>query len=57
MSRKASGTQHPAVLFLMSPESGAKFPSIHRTGENHEVLMVKSGELEMSIVIVGKAEE
>ncbi len=56
LSRKASGGPHPLVLFLVSPESGAKFPSVRRTSENHEVLQVKSGSVELGITLVGKSE-
>jgi hypothetical protein len=56
LSRKASGTRHPLVLFLASPESGAKFASIHQDG-SRQILTVKSGSIGMGIVIVGKAEE
>jgi hypothetical protein len=56
LSRKASGTRHPLVLFLASPESSAKFPGIHQDG-SRQILTVKSGSVAMGIVIVGKAEE
>jgi hypothetical protein len=56
LSRKASGTRHPLVLFLSSPGSGAKFPSVVHH-ENRQILHIKSGAVAMGIVIVGKAEE
>lgn len=56
MSKKASGTNHPLVLFLVLPSSGAKFPSIESQG-NKQVLQVKSGAVELGITVVGKAEE
>jgi len=56
ISRKVSGTRHPAVLFLAAPESGAKFPSVQQHGARQQ-LQVKSGSVEMGIIFVGKAEE
>ena len=56
MSRKASGTTHPAVLFLTVPEPGAGFPSVRQQGR-WRVVQVKSGEVELGIVVAGKAEE
>lgn len=56
LSRKASGTAHPSVLFLSMPESSAQFPSVKRS-DNREILHVKSGSVGLGIVIVGKAEE
>ena len=45
------------VLFLSAPSSGAKFPGLHQTAAHHQVLLVKSGSLELGITVVGKAEE
>lgn len=56
LSRKASGTRHPLVLFLASPDSGTKFPSV-ASHEGRQILHVKSGSVAMGIIIVGKAEE
>jgi hypothetical protein len=56
MSRKASGTAHPQVLFLMAPESAASFPSVHHA-HGREALLVKGGSQALGIVVVGKAEE
>ena len=56
LSKQASGTSHPSVLFMPRPESGAKFPSM-RSGGNRQILQVKSGSVELGIVVVGKAEE
>ena len=55
LSRKASGTRHPLVLFLTTPD-GSQFPSIKHAG-NRDVLQVKSGSAALGIVIAGKAEE
>ena len=56
LSVKVSGTKHPSVLFLASPESGAKFPSM-RHAEGRDMLQVKSGSVELGITVVGKAAE
>ena len=56
LSRKASGTQHPCVLFLLSPDSSAKFPGMNHAG-NRDILQVKSGSLALGITVAGKAEE
>jgi hypothetical protein len=56
MSKKASGTNHPLVLFLTLPQSSAKFPGVDSSG-GKQVLNVKSGSVELGITIVGKAEE
>jgi len=55
LSRKASGTRHPLVLFLTTPD-GTQFPTIKHAG-NRDILQVKSGSAAMGIVIAGKAEE
>jgi len=57
LSRQASGTTHPSVVFLVAPDSGAKFPSVHHTSSNHEVLQVKAGSVALGITVVGKTEE
>lgn len=53
MSR-TSGNPHPAVLLLQAP-GGATFPSVSKQGED-VVLNVKSGDLGIGFVVVGKAE-
>ena len=57
LSRKASGTTHPSVLYLLTPESGAAFPSVQQRAGNHQVLQVKSGTLALGITVVGKSDE
>jgi hypothetical protein len=54
MSKKASGTPHPAVLSLQPPPEGAKFPSI--TGEKDRAINAKVGDLPISLIVVGRAE-
>src|SRR6266545_7660241 len=51
LSRKASGTPHPAVLSL-SNSSAEKFPSFTKEGEHDWTLQVKIGELPVSIILV-----
>ena len=55
MSRKASGTPHPAVL-SMSASSNAKFPELKKEGESDWVLHVKIGDLPVAVILVGKVE-
>ena len=55
MSRKASGTPHPAVL-SMSASSNGKFPELKREGDSDWVLHVKVGDLPVAVILVGKAE-
>jgi len=55
MSRKASGTPHPAVLSLWA--AGASDPlGFAKQGENDWVLTLKIGATPISIILVGKAE-
>src|ERR1035441_9660118 len=56
MSRKASGSPHPAVLSLQTPPPGATAPSVAKEGEHDWTLTVKAGDLTFSIIVVGKAE-
>jgi hypothetical protein len=56
MSRKASGTPHPAILSLETPPTGATAPSVAKEGEHDWTLTVKAGNLTFSIIVVGKAE-
>jgi hypothetical protein len=55
MSRKASGTPHPAVL-SMEPASGSTFPAINKEGERDWALTVKVGDQPFALILVGKAE-
>jgi hypothetical protein len=56
MSRKASGTPHPAVLSLETPPTDATAPSVVKEGEHDWTLTLKVGDLTFSIIVVGKAE-
>jgi hypothetical protein len=56
LSRKASGTPHPAVFSLESPPSGASAPSVVKEGENDWTVTLNNGGLTFSIIVVGKVE-
>jgi hypothetical protein len=56
MSRKASGTPHPAVLSLEPPPSGAAPGSLVKEGEKDWTLSVKVGETAIAIIVVGKTD-
>lgn len=55
MSKKASGTPHPAVL-SMAPSTHGKFPDLAREGEADWVLHVKVGDMPVAVIVVGRAE-
>ena|SRR5258708_10931561 len=55
MSRKASGTPHPAVLSVWS-STATSFPSFGKEGDHDWVLNTKIGELSLAVILVGKAE-
>jgi len=55
MSRKASGTPHPAVLSMWG--AGASDPAgFAKQGENDWVLTKKIGDTTVSVILVGKVE-
>jgi hypothetical protein len=55
MSRKASGTPHPAVLSMWA--AGASDPAgFAKQGENDWVLTFKMGSTPVSVILVGKVE-
>jgi hypothetical protein len=53
MSRKASGTPHPAVLSFSKADSDA--PGITQQGESDWVMQTKLGDTPVSIIVVGVA--
>lgn len=55
MSRKASGTQHPAVLSIWKIESDFK-PGLSQMGEHDWVLQVAIGDVHIAVTVAGKAE-
>lgn len=61
LSRKASGTNHPAVISLASPPESANSPALEKDDLDHWVLKVKSqskpaADLPIAIIVVGRAE-
>jgi hypothetical protein len=61
LSRKATGTNHPANLLMSPPPDSLKEPVVEKNDSNHWVLKVKipqkpSGELLLGIVVVGQYE-
>ena len=61
LSRKASGTNHPAVINLASPPAAASSATLEKDEMEHWVLKVKSSskpaaDLPIGIVVVGRAE-
>ena len=55
MSRKASGTPHPAIL-SMSSSSNSTFPELKKEGESDWVLHAKIGDTPVAVIVVGKVE-
>lgn len=53
MSRKASGTPHPAVLSLWKADADFK-PGISQQGETDWVLQTKIGDLPIALIVDGK---
>ena len=56
MSRKASGTPHPACLEMAPPASDAKFPGFAKQGDKDWVMDVKIGTLPLGVILIGKTE-
>lgn len=61
LSRKASGTNHPAVINLASPPGAASGATLEKDEMEHWVLKVKSqskpaADLSIGIIVVGRAE-
>jgi hypothetical protein len=55
MSRKASGTPHPAILSLAG-SSSEKSPEIAKEGDHDWVLHVKVGNSTLALTVIGKVE-
>ena len=55
MSRKASGTPHPAIL-SMSSSSNSAFPELKKDGESDWALHTKIGDTPVAVIVVGKVE-
>ena len=56
LSRKASGTPHPAVLSFWKADADQK-PGLEKQGEKDWVLTAKLGDTAVSIILIGKVEE
>jgi hypothetical protein len=60
MSKKASGTNHPAPMNLADTSAQKEFPGVATNSMGHEVLFVKlkaaSGELPIGLVVKGRTE-
>jgi len=61
LSRKASGTNHPAVINLASPPAAASSATLEKDEMEHWVLKVKSqskpaADLPIGVIVVGRAE-
>jgi hypothetical protein len=62
MSKKASGTTHPAPLSLVSPEDQKTFPAVVENEQGHTIFVVKlktgsGAELPFALVVKGVAEQ
>ena len=56
MSRKASGTPHPAVLSIETPPAGAAPPSLNREGDKDWTLSIKVGDTPVAVIVIGKSD-
>ena len=56
LSRKASGTPHPAVLSFWKADADDK-PGFEKQGEKDWVLTANLGNTKVSILLIGKVEE
>lgn len=57
LSRKASGTPHPAVLSFWKEDQNWQAGSIHMEGEHDWVIQTMLGDIKVSILIIGKVAE
>ncbi len=55
LSRKASGTPHPAVLSFWKADADQK-PGFEKQGEKDWVLTTRIGDTTVSIILIGAAE-
>jgi hypothetical protein len=56
MSRKASGTPHPAVLSMWSASAGDSVPSFAKQGDTDWVLNTKIGTTPVSVILIGQVQ-
>ncbi len=52
MSRKVSGSQHPAVLSMWKADTDFK-PGFDKQGDTDWVLQTKMGDLPIAIILIG----
>jgi hypothetical protein len=62
LSRKASGTKHPAPLSLVQPDSSGTEPAVSKDDEDHWIFsgglkMASGGETPVALVIKGTAQQ
>ena len=61
MSAKAAGTNHPAILSMVTPEGTGAQPSVKTDEQNHTVFATKiktaSGEVPIALIVKGVAEQ
>ena len=55
MSKKASGTPHPAVLSMETPAAG-NVPALTKEGDHDWSLAVKVGDTPLAVIVAGKVE-
>jgi hypothetical protein len=55
MSKKASGTPHPAVLSMETPAPG-NVPALTKEGDHDWSLAVKVGDTPLAVIVAGKVE-
>jgi hypothetical protein len=56
MSKKVSGTPHPAVLSIEPPAGGGAVPGIAKEGDHDWALSVKIGGTTFAVILIGKAD-
>jgi hypothetical protein len=55
MSRKASGTPHPAVLSITSSSSSGA-PTLAKEGDHDWIINAQIGELPVALTVAGRSE-
>ena len=55
LSRKASGTPHPAILSMAS-SSNTTFPEVKKEGDADWALHAKIGDTPVEVIVVGKVD-
>ncbi|MBX9602551.1 MAG: hypothetical protein K2X35_16215 [Bryobacteraceae bacterium] len=57
LSRKASGTPHPAVLSFWKEDSAFQPGAMRKEGDHDWIVQMKLGDIPVSVLILGKIEE